>query len=291
MIFKPILLSDEAKISLYLSQSPSGQLIDCFEAFYLWRDALGVQWAEVEGFALFRVHYRAGEPQYLFPFGAGDPAPVIERLRRDCARQGIPLRLAKVRQEQLLYLQERFPGAFTATGHRDHAEYLFETARFHTYSGKALQPKRNLVNYARKAFDWHYEPVAPANLAECCAFANRFSGDESFAADSEALSEALTHFEALPAMSGGVIRIAGAIAALFICTGLGDGQTAAGLFLRGDHDKRGVIPLLYQLYFIDHPEFRYFNFGEDLGLDGLRQNKLSFQPSELLELYEVEEIQ
>ncbi len=68
---------------------------------------------------------------------------------------------------------------------------------------------------------------------------------------------------------------------------LADGETAAGLFLRGDHDKKGVIPLLYQIYFLHHTEFRYFNFGEDLGIEGLRKNKLSFQPAELLELYDV----
>ncbi len=97
----------------------------------------------------------------------------------------------------------------------------------------------------------------------------------------------MTDWESLT-LEGGLIRIDGAISALFICSMLGDGETAAGLFLRGDHQKKGVIPLLYQIYFLHHTEFRTFNFGEDLGLEGLRKNKLSFQPTQMLELYEVD---
>ena len=284
--FKPVTLKDEARIRLYLSLSPSKQLVDCFEAFYLWRDVLRVEWAETGGFAVFRVHYDSGIPQFLFPFGSGDPTDILRELKEYCAIKGFPLRLAKVREEQLLVLQEIFPGGLTAAAHRDRAEYLYETALFHGYPGKILQPKRNFVNYARKHYDWYYEPVAVTNLAECEEFVRKFEGDDSFEDDSVALRNALGDYESLQ-MKGGIIRIAGKIAALFICTMLGDGETAAGLFLRGDHALKGVIPLLYQVYFLHHPEFKRFNFGEDLGVEGLRKNKLSFHPVEILDLYDV----
>ena len=284
--FKPITGKDEAKIRRYLSLSPSKQLVDCFEAFYLWRDVLHVEWAEAGGSAIFKVHYDSVCPQFLFPFGTGDPSDLFHDLKMYCAAQGYPLRLAKLRKEQLLYLEKAFPGTFVAEAHRDHAEYLFTTETFLHYSGKALQPKRNFVNYARKNYDWTFERLEEHNLAECRAFASKFDGDASFEDDSQALRNALDDFGELQ-LKGGLIRIGAEIAALFICTLLGDGETAAGLFLRGDHEKKGVIPLLYQIYFLHYPEFRYFNFGEDLGVEGLRKNKLSFQPMELLELYEV----
>ena len=284
--FKPIYLKDEARIRLYLSLSPAKQLVDCFEAFYLWRDVLQVEWTEYGGFALFKVHYDSECPQFLFPFGSGDPIEIIGKLKAYCESRGYPLRLAKVRKEQLHFLEETFPGEILATVHRSQFEYLYETVRFHDYGGKGLQSKRNFVNYARRHYDWLFEAVSVANLSECRDFATKFSGDTGFEDDNEALRNALADFESLQ-MKGGVIRIAGEIAALFLCTLLGDGETAAGLFLRGDHSLKGVIPLLYQVYFLHHPEFRYFNFGEDLGVEGLRKNKLSFQPSEILELYEV----
>lgn len=285
--FRPITLKDEAKIRRYLALSPSKQLVDCFEAFYLWRDVLQVEWAETGGCALFKVHYDSRSPQFLFPFGAGDPADALRELEAYVAAQGYPLRLAKVRKEQAEYLRGAFPGRLNAAPHRDHAEYLFATETFLNYVGKALQPKRNYVNYARKHYDWFYETVSDENLAECRRFASTFDDDESFEDDSAALKNALDEYGSLQ-LRGGLIRVGGEIAALFICAMLGDGETAAGLFLRGDHEKKGVIPLLYQIYFLHHPEFRYFNFGEDLGVEGLRRNKLSFQPAELLELYEVD---
>jgi len=283
--FRPITLKDEAKIRLYLSLSPSKQLIDCFEAFYLWRDVLLVEWTEAGGFAIFKVYYESGKPRFIFPFGSGDPTDIIRRLKDYCAKQGYPLCFAKVRKEQLLFLQEHFPGELTASAHRDHAEYLFETKIFQDYSGKGLQPKRNFVNYARQHYDWHYEALSTANLEECKRFAGTFEGNKSFESDSDALRNALDEFSNLH-MKGGLIRIGPDIASLFICTMLGDNETAAGLFLRGDHEKKGVIPLMYQVYFLHHPEFKYFNFGEDLGIEGLRKNKLSFHPMEIMALYE-----
>lgn len=281
--FQPITLEDRTKIAAYLSLAPSKQLVGCFEAFYLWRDVLKIEWAECDGFALFRVHYQPGVPSFLFPFGAGDPAGVLAALREHCAAQGIPFTLAKVRKEQLKHL----PGGFTAEASRNHAEYLYDTTIFRAYTGKALQPKRNFVNYARANFDWHYEAVSAGNLHECQLFAEKFDGDASFADDSAALQNALADFENL-SLAGGLIRTDGTISALFIGALLADDETAAGLFLRGDRDKKGVIPLLYQVYFLHHTEFRWFNFGEDLDIEGLRKNKLSFQPTELLELYDVD---
>jgi hypothetical protein len=283
--FQPITLRDAEKIGRYLSLAPSKQLVACFEAFYLWRDVLQVEWAEYEGFAIFRVCYEPGVPTFLFPFGAGDPTGVLLVLNEYQKRRSAPLRLSKVRPEQLPLL----PGDFTATASRDRAEYLYDTDIFRTYTGKALQPKRNFVNYARTNFDWRYEAVTADNLTECQEFASRFDGDDSFNDDSAALRNALTDWENL-SLTGGLLRTDGAIAALFVCTLLSDGETAAGLFLRGDHTKKGVIPLLYQIYFLHHTEFKYFNFGEDLGVEGLRKNKLSFQPAEMLELYDIEMI-
>ncbi len=280
--FRPVALRDRDKIKDYLALAPSRQLVGCFEAFYLWMDVLDIEWAEYQGFAIFKVHYEPGVPSFLFPFGAGDPAAAFAALRTYCIEQGIGFQLVKVRKEQLHGLL----GEFTATADRDRAEYLYDTDIFRSYPGKSLQPKRNFVNYARAHYDWRYEAVAAENLADCQSFASTFDGDESFADDSAALLNALADWEHL-SLEGGLIRIDGAIAALFVCTLLADGETAAGLFLRGDHAKKGVIPLLYQIYFLHHTEYRFFNFGEDLGVEGLRRNKLSFHPTEILELYTV----
>lgn len=284
--FRPISLDDGATIRRALLDAPSPQLAGCFEAFYLWRQVLGVEWAETGGFALFKVRYTPDVPTFLFPAGPGDPSAALRAVGAYCAAQGVPLRFSKVRADQLEALRRVFPDA-RAEAVRDEAEYLYNADTFRTYTGKALQPKRNFVNYARAHFDWRYEAVGPENLAECRAFAATFDGDASFAGDSAALRNALADWARL-SLHGGLIRVGGAVAALFVCTMGSDLHTAQGLFLRGDHEKKGVIPLLYQIYFLHHTEFRAFNFGEDLGVEGLRKNKLSFQPTAMLDLYRVE---
>lgn len=283
--FKRITIEDADILNDRLCLSPSKQLVDCFEAFYLWKDVFDIEYAVEKDLLVCKMTYE-GETSFFYPFGKGDVASVLRQMEVYCVDRGIPFRLTKVASDHLASLDTVFPGCFTAVAYRENAEYIYTADCFRSYSGSALQSKRNFVNYARKNYAWNYEPVSEGNLSACADFASEFDGEGSFDLDSEALTNALSDYTEL-ALDGGIIRVNGKVAALLICAALGDGETAAGLFLRGRHEMKGVIPLLYQEFFKANPRYKYFNLAEDLGLEGLRKNKLSYNPTELLELYEV----
>ncbi len=283
--FKKIALGDAATIAAAARQNPSPQLIDCFEAFFLWRNLLEVAWAEWGGFLIFRVSYD-DTPTFLFPWGAGDLAAVIRQMQDYAVAENFPFRISKATGAQAARLDAIFPGRFRATYDPNRSEYLYSAEKFRCYRGDPLKAKRNFVNYAKKNFSWAYEAITQENLSECLDFARDFSGDDTFEVDNEALMELYDAFSQL-AVEGGLIRIGGRVAAFLVVTPLGDLKTAAGLFLRGDHELKGVIPLLYQEFFLHHLEFERINLAEDLGLEGLRRNKQSYHPDEMLELCEI----
>ena len=282
--FREITAADASLFREKLGGTPSPQLIGCFEAFYLWREVLRLEYALLDGVLVVRA-WDGEVPRYFFPFGQGDAVAVVRSLAARSEAEGVPFLLTKVPEGAKERLERELSGLFLFRNVRDHAEYIYETEKFVTYRGTALQPKRNFVNYAKKNYAWKYENIEPENRKECLAFAEMFDGNESFEADNEALKTALREFGRLR-LDGGLLRVDGRISALFVCAPSEDGQTAAGLFLRGDHRMKGLIPLLYQEFFSVHPAYRYVNLAEDLGIEGLRKNKLSYQPFRLLELYE-----
>ncbi|MDR2936714.1 MAG: phosphatidylglycerol lysyltransferase domain-containing protein [Rikenellaceae bacterium] len=283
--FKKIALGDRTTITAAARQNPLPQLIDCFEAFFLWRDLLDVAWAEWDDFLVFRTNYD-GTPAFLFPWGSGDPTAVIGQMQEYAATQKKPFRISKATRAQARRLDALFPGRFRAMYDPNRFEYLYSAEKFRYYRGDPFKAKRNFVNYAKKNLSWAYEEITPANLPECLDFARDFSGDDTFEVDNGALMELHDTFFELQT-EGGLIRIEGRVAAFFVVTSLGDPKIAAGLFLRGDHGSKGVIPLLYQEFFLHHPEFERVNLAEDLGLEGLRRNKQSYHPDEMLELCEI----
>ena len=281
MNFRKIDIADGPVIRELLLRDPSQQIVACFEFYYLWRNSLVAEYAVADDFLVFRLSYDGGR-RFFFPTGSGDLRGIIEKMA-----DGTELHIIKARAEQVELLGKTFPGRFTAKGVRDEYEYIYSADKFRTYRGSALQAKRNFVNYAIKNYDWSYEPVTAANLPECADFSKKFAGGgETFNIDNTALSNALDRWEKL-ALDGGVIRIDGRIAAMFIVTMLSDGKTAGGMFLRGDHGTKGVITLLYREFFRANTQYEYVSLAEDLGIEGLRKNKLSYHPDRLLELYDI----
>lgn len=267
--FREITIEDRDAVSKYLAKSPSQQLINCFEAFYLWRDVYGITMAECCGYIVFRIGERC-----FFPMGSGDLQQVLAAIH--------DLKIIKATTENVALLG----AGVCAQPVRDNFEYIYSASKFRDYRGAALQSKRNFVNYALKNYAWSYETVSQANIEECAVFARSFEGEGKFDSDNEALAVALRDFDRL-SLAGGIIRVDGTVSALFITAPLCDGRTAAGLFLRGVHEMKGVIPLLYREFFRANAGFEYVNLAEDLGIEGLRKNKLSYDPDYLLELFDV----
>lgn len=285
MEFNRIKLEAADFIRKCLKASPSRQMINCFESFYFWRYVYNISYAEMGGAAVVNLNHR-GDEVFFYPFGDYDIEKVIPELKKYCEEKGISLKFIKVLNDQANELNEHFPDRFTVEPVRNNFEYVYETETFRFYRGAGLQSKRNFVNYAHKNYEWKYERVGAENIEECRAFSERFVGNTGLDSDNVALQSALDDFDRV-VISGGVIRIDGEISAMLMTSPLEDGKTAAGMFLRADHGKKGVVPLLYQQYFTDKPQFEYFNLAEDLGLEGLRKNKLSYDPCEILELNDV----
>jgi hypothetical protein len=179
---------------------------------------------------------------------------------------------------------------------RDWAEYIYETKKLLTLSGRSLQSKRNAANsFLHNYSNYTYEPISASNMEEVWIFQQQqFDADKISEKNASLLKllEDENHSIALAiasweetGLTGGIIRINGKIKAFaFGCPV--NANTFDVMFESAEHSYNGIFQTLEQ-EFIKHQlsNFTYINREEDLGIPGLRFAKQSLRPTILLTKY------
>lgn len=272
-----------------------------FPLLCCWRDAYSTEIAPLEQRLLVRLHNSQGTV-YLWPAGRGDPRPALEAMLQDAHRQDEPLRLASLTAEHQTYLEEHYPGRFTFQALRDGFDYIYEIQRLAELPGKKLHAKRNHIRRFDEQFpDWLLEDITPANVPECvelerqwAALRQEEAGESADTVSEEtvAVIEALYHMDKL-GLEGALIRADGSPVA-FSLGGLITPEVFDVNFEKSFGDIQGAYPAINRemarLVRARHPQVKWFNREDDLGLEGLRRAKLSYYPDLLLEKYTAREV-
>ncbi len=300
ILFKDPELTDRRWAAPLLLTESALSLEYSFTAVYLWRKVYTQQIARFRDRLLIRVVGSLG-PAYLYPAGSGPLAPAMDALRKDAAARNVPLLLVCVTEEQKAAVEELCPGRFRFEAHRDSFDYLYDVNRLADLPGKKLHAKRNHISHFDARFpDWTSEPVTPANASECMELERRWNllhlaeerreiaaGEDTVSEESAVLLDALEHMDEL-GMEGVLLRAEGRPIA-FSLGGLITPECFDVNFEKSFGDVRGAYPAvnreMARRVREAHPEVKWINREDDMGLEGLRKAKLSYYPDILLAKY------
>lgn len=290
--FKDITVQDKDTITAYTMKSRRRNCDLSFSNLCSWRFLYNTQFAIVDGFLVFKF-WAQGELAYMMPVGEGDLKKVLQDLIEDARQENEPFCMLGACTCMRADLEAIMPGQFTFTADRDYADYIYLRSDLATLKGKKFQSKRNHINKFRATYPNHeYTPITPDRIQECLELearwckANDCDQQEGTGNERQALTYALEHFEEL-GLTGGILRVNGEIAAFTF--GMPINQETFGVHAeKADTNIEGAYTMInYQ--FANHiPEqYIYINREEDLGIEGLRKAKLSYQPETILEKYMV----
>lgn len=288
--FRPIEVEDRERVQRYTLQSSRRNCDLSFSNLYSWRFLYRTQIAEMDGFLLFRF-YIEGERAYMMPVGEGDVRPVLEALMEDAWKDGERFCLAGVCADMRSKLEVCFPGRFEFTADRDYADYIYLRSDLAALKGKKFQAKRNHINKFRNAYpEYEYKPLTPDLVPECLRLENEWcrandcAENEALQAERRSMTEALAAMEKLD-LTGGVLHVNGNIAAFTFGAPINK-YTFDVCVEKANTDIEGSYTMINYEFVRRLPEqYVYINREEDLGLEGLRKAKLSYQPDTLLEKY------
>lgn len=189
-----------------------------------------------------------------------------------------------VSREQLSRLD---PGHFVAQTNRDDADYLYQARNFRIYQGDKLGKKRNQVNQLLKKVYITARPYQEGLMDEALAVHLEWMHSrEKVAGEADDLPcrDALSHAEALH-LEGFVYFVADEPIGFILAEEIRS-EVFVIRFAKGVDRFPGIYPFMFQ-HFCNAAErpVSWLNFEQDMGIEGLRRNKLSYAPHSLLPKY------
>ncbi|MDR2472190.1 MAG: phosphatidylglycerol lysyltransferase domain-containing protein [Tannerella sp.] len=288
MKFRPIEITDREAITAFTLNSPYQNCDFAFANICSWRFLYESEFAIDDDVLYLRFNINEKGHRhlaYMFPVTQTFRPVLIKNLEADAAAHNFPLLIFGITPEIQALLNE----SFTCLHDRAHYDYIYLRTDLATLTGKKYQPKRNHINRFVKLYDYEYLDLNAEMTDECMAVEQKWFADNDDAADHDDLAHerqamcyAMKHFNQL-GIIGGAIRVDGKIVAFTYGSPVNN-NTFAIHVEKADIAYEGVFSLINRDFAARLPEkYVYINREEDLGIPGLRQAKLSYHPTLILE--------
>ena len=255
-----------------------------FANVYMWRHVYGTEIAEYQGYVVARNIGRTHH-HFLYPVGGTDLEAVLSACVQDALTAGKEPMFYSIPESEVPMIEALFPGKFAFSESRDEQDYLYLSSDLQELPGKIFQKKRNHISrFGKDHPDYVFEPITPENLPEVRDFNNRWcetygcDADEGLAREHRAIEMVFDHYFEL-GLVGGLIRTEGQLVAF--CYGSKISDEVLGTHVeKAWHDVNGAYPIINCEYARAFGgAYTYINREEDLGEEGLRKAKLSYNPA------------
>lgn len=303
LAFRPLSFSDADRARHFLEPNSEGSCQHAFVSLLSLREKYGDEICETSGSLIIhranldtpgvRV-YLAPMPESTYIQAGSAPWKAI---LEDAHAHGCKVLFHTLTENTKRILETVLPVVFQFTPRRDLAEYIYDTERIAALSGHHLAKRRTEVRKLRNTYGGRLrvDPVTPADFEDIRQCENRWlddhGGDDDYAAltrESRIVSFHLENWDLL-GLRGVIARIDG------LPVGFSYGAPVNDIYFDALIEKANHrIPGLYRLLFQEESRlaasgFRYINREEDLGIPGLREVKLLYNPDLLLEKFDAEE--
>ncbi len=286
--FKLLELSDRAVLQPFVSVQGRWIADTSFTNMFMWRHAREISFALLQGHCVIQTRYPNANPFIFYPLGKGDKKPIIEALIAYYKTLNLPLEFHSLTQEECDELARDFPGQFEIEKQRDRFDYIYNTQELISLTGRKFHKKKNHLNRFYLQYpQTKFETISSTNIDEVIAvnnlwYSNANKDDKGLYFENLGINDSLTYFDEL-SLQGGILRIDNEIAAFSFGEEL-DKDCALIHIEKANIIFNGAYQAINQAllkHTFSHTQ--YANREEDLGIEGLRKAKLSYQPAFLLE--------
>ena len=168
-------------------------------------------------------------------------------------------------------------------------DYVYSRESLSTLKGKKLHGKRNHINkFLSKYPDYEYKRLTPEMVDDCVALYDKWimEKDEETAktlqTEKRSVLRALNNMEELN-LIGGTIYIDNKLCAFTVGERLHPHMQLIHIE-KGDTDFDGIFPMINQQYVLHEcSDVELINREEDMGVEGMRKAKRSYQPIKMIE--------
>jgi hypothetical protein len=264
-----------------------------FTNLFIWRHSREIHSVVLDDVLCIRIKYPEKSPLLLMPCVHGNIKKALEKTIGEFQECNTPFRMRAVSVDMVESLKAIFPNKFLFNPEPDRFDYVYSVRELIDLEGTKFKPKRNHINGFVEAYSWTYHPldetlldaVAEGEIEWC-----KKRDCESVAdleSEKKGILEALENFPDLK-FKGCVIRIDGKIVAFTFGEAITDDMAVIHVE-KADPDIRGAYQMINRQFLMNEfSSMTWVNREEDLGIDGLRKAKLSYNPVRMVEKFTAE---
>lgn len=285
ILFKELTLKDRDTYLSYYNHKDYPHSQHCFTTMYIWRNLLKTRYTIVDNNFCTTGTMSNGNQFFSFPVGSSDPNASIEKL---FSKISFSTPIMCVTADMCARLNNK--NAFEIKDARYNYDYVYETEKLVSLSGKKLHSKKNHLNKFLSSYpDFRFDMINKKNLHDCLYltdmwFNRKYTQKSTLAnAEYQSITDLLSNIDVLEC-KGLILYVDSKPVAYSIGEYLSK-DTALIHIEKADTDFFGSYAMINNLMakhvFCDT---LYINREEDMGLESLRKAKLSYRPHHFVEV-------
>ena len=280
---RKLTIHDKDILTPYLISNKYGICDFSFSNIFMWRHTYFVDYAIHKGFLVILTSDFQGSRHFFMPLGSGDPEAVIKDMIAWSFGQKQHFRMIGVTERIVDELA--FLGSDFTVSSAEVWDYIYSSEDLITLKGKKFHGKRNHINKFDSLYNYEYIVLETQHVPLCLALLDRWNAENesnpSIIAENIAVREAINNFTEL-GLTGGCLFIEGKLGAFALGQPLNDVMYAIHVE-KALHDYEGIYSKINQCFSERNCiGYKYINREEDMGIEGLRKSKMSYNPVILL---------
>lgn len=284
--FKNISIEDKHIIEQFTYNSCIDICDFAFVNMLGWGQSYGLAYALINDSLVLRFINKITNKHIYLPIVSSDKNNVVSAINEILVSEKNII-MASVPLWYRQFLADTFKDKFSFLENRNGYDYIYEINSLKSLSGKKLQSKRNHINKFKQLYpQYNVVDITDDNISECIELSEKWFNDhihtESAIIEQKMITFILKQREKL-----GLLAIAIEVDGHIVAFSAGSpiNKDTFGVHIeKADASVNGAFTIVNKEFCNRIPEvYKYVNREEDMGIDGLRQSKMSYHPYKILE--------
>lgn len=292
LMFNSLTIHDKPLFDKYLKGYRFKTSEYSFVNLIIWRKGCDISYTIYNGTLIIKKRDFKGNYHFMQPIGykKEDLRCIVEKLRDYKTENKMPYLFKDVESSFLDELKEIYNDNITIEQDVDNFDYIYASDKLINLSGKKLHSKKNHYNYFLKTYNYAVRDFSEPNVKEDCIKASQAwheeknSNNEYLSYELEGIREIISNSDKL-SLKGMAVYVDDAIAAFTIGESVNEDMSIVHVE-KGRSDIRGIYTFTNKVFVEKYlSNAKYINREQDLGIEGLRKAKRSYNPLKLEEKY------
>lgn len=266
-----------------------------FTNFFAWRNFYKFRYTIIAGLLCIISVPCRGEPFAMMPFGdvrSENFSEAFFKLKEYFVKKSWRLVFKKISEDELKYFRGHAASDESIIYDRDNSDYLYYTADLINLRGKKYDGKRNHINKFKKQHSYEYVTLECSLLDECSRIMEEWCREKNCSCQEGDYCERMANLELINnfrtlGCKGALINMDGVFEAFTVGEMLND-DTAVIHIEKAKNLINGLYTIINQQFAErEWSNSTYINREQDLGNEGMRKAKLSYQPVRLIDKFTV----